>query len=121
MEKFGILVSHKEVRGIAKPDHTDINNLVGGWFDCVRSHDGSFVGYVNDTGLLDGLPINPIATALFGTIISGSCVIVGCYDDTGYNDGDSHPVPPHAVLEIVRLADIYKMWTQSHVSHSTEV
>ena len=36
--------------------HTDIHEMIGNWFDCVRGE--NIIGYVSDTGLIDGEHIN---------------------------------------------------------------
>jgi hypothetical protein len=87
-----------------------LNNAVGGWFDCVHNSDLEIVGYVHDEGLLLGLDINPIATALFGQVLVGTCVIVGALDANGVYDGDSHSVPEKALERIAGLYPPFKMW-----------
>lgn len=74
------------------PSQTDINQVIkdtvasphGDWFDCVRGE--SFHGYVNDTGLIDGLPLNPIASILFGQVICGDVILFGSRSPEGEND-----------------------------------
>lgn len=78
-----------------------IRDIVGGWFDCVRGDD--FHGYVNDTGLIDGLPINPIATALFGRILAGNAIVFGSLDARGEYDGYEHHLNPMTAMVARRL------------------
>jgi hypothetical protein len=74
------------------PSQTDINQVIkdtvaspsGDWFDCVRGE--SFHGYVNDTGLVDGLPMNPIASILFGQVICGDVILFGSHTPEGECD-----------------------------------
>ena len=49
---------------IPKPNARRINEIVGGWFDIARTHDGRAM-FVHDEGLLLGLPVNEKATALY--------------------------------------------------------
>ena len=71
--------------------HQTIHSLVGGWFDCVRSE--HYVGYVHDEGLLIGLPVNVLASAMFGQPLVGDCVVLGALNDDGEYDGENHDVP----------------------------
>lgn len=67
------------------PSEMDTNQVIkntvaspwGDWFDCVQGE--SFHGYANDTGLVDGLPLNPIASILFGQIICGDVILFGSH------------------------------------------
>jgi hypothetical protein len=71
--------------------HRVIHEIVDGWFDCVAKE--SIVGYVNDEGLLIGLPVNVIASALFGRPLVGTCVVLGALNSRGEYDGENHDVP----------------------------
>lgn len=71
--------------------HKVIHEIVEGWFDCVRHE--AVVGYVHDEGLLIGLPVNVIASALFGRPLVGNCVILGALNERGEYDGENHNVP----------------------------
>lgn len=73
--------------------HRVLNELCGGWLDCVRLDD--VVGYVNDEGLLIGLEPNVFASALFGRPLVGNCVVVGSLNERGEYDGENHDVPDH--------------------------
>lgn len=77
--------------------HKVIHEIVGGWFDAV-SHE-AVVGYVNDEGLLIGLPVNVIASALFSRPLVGDCVIVGALNERGEYDGENHDVPAGLLSE----------------------
>lgn len=68
-----------------------ITEVVGGYIDCVR-HD-LFVGYVHDEGLLIPLPLNYMASALFGRPLAGDCVVVGSMNEQGEYDGESYDAP----------------------------
>lgn len=79
--------------------YNTIRNTVGGWFDCVRQK--SFHGYVHDTGLIDGLPFNPIASIVFGQVICGDVILFGSFSASGEYDGEEHAIDP-AICEAVR-------------------
>lgn len=54
----------------------DLWEVVGGYIDIVRLSDKFFM-YVNDEGLLTGLPINPIASLVAVTSRNDDTTIVG--------------------------------------------
>ena len=89
-------------------NHTDIHDIVGGWFDAVRTD--TLIGYVHDTGLIDGQHINYVATALFGRILCGTCVVFGAMNENGEYDGDDHDVPMDDIARIAFHADTYQLW-----------
>jgi hypothetical protein len=59
--------------------------VVGGLIELIQFHDGSM--YVNEEGLLDGLPINPVASKLYGGYVVGSALCLGNGDRHG---NDTH-------------------------------
>ena len=65
--------------------HTTINELVGGWFDCVNDWEMGVTAYVHDEGLLIDLPTNNMASLLFHRVLAGDVVLVGIADDEGYD------------------------------------
>lgn len=67
--------------------YKQLQQCVGGLIDAVTNHDEGISGYVNDEGLLIGLPLNPIASILFGRYLVGDVVVCGAVDDDG-NDTD---------------------------------
>lgn len=75
-----------------------VSSEYGDWFDCVRGSD--YVGYVNDTGLIDGLPLNYIASILFGRVICGDAILFGSFSPDGEYDGDEHDVPEWVVVAV---------------------
>lgn len=86
-----------------------LNELVGGYIDAVRGDD--FVGYVNDEGLLIGLPYNLFASILFGRDLVGNVVIVGALNENGVYDGENHDVPSYiynALLSYRQTLDLYR-------------
>ena len=61
-----------------------------------------FHGYVNDSGILDGLPMNPIASVMLGQVVCGNVIMFGSLDDKGAFDGDEHDIPLVVVEACVR-------------------
>ena len=104
----GLIIAHDSITAIPLGDHTTIHEQVGGWFDCARQDD--LIGYVHDEGLLLGLPLNPIATALFGRIIVGNCVVYNSVDSKGDYDGADHPLSLDQLNVISFHCDAYQMW-----------
>lgn len=86
--------------------YNTIRNTVGGWFDCVRQK--SFHGYVNDTGLIDGLPFNPIASIVFGQVICGDAILFGSLNAKGEQDGEEHAIDPAVVVGVNGQYFLYK-------------
>lgn len=90
-----------------------LQSIVGGWIDCVRSETHPVVGYVNDEGLMLGLPLNPIATAFFGRVLVGDAVLFGAYDEEGEYDGDNHDFPLELMDYINHHAVALRIWNDS--------
>ena len=77
--------------------YKELQSLVGGLIEGVESPSNpndnrlqfseSFSGYVNEEGLILGLPFNTLASILFGAYLCGDCVVTGGVDDEG-NDMD---------------------------------
>lgn len=76
---------------------SEINRLVGGWFDCVSRH--GYTAYVHDEGLLIGLRPNNAATLLTGQVLVGDVVLVGNLSPTGEYDGEDYELPEELVSE----------------------
>jgi hypothetical protein len=85
-----------------------ISAVVKGHFDCVRSEKAH--AYVNDEGLLLGLPINAIATAYFGRIIAGNAIMFGSFSAKGEYDGEEHHIDPEVLAVISNLKSAYELW-----------
>lgn len=113
----GLLITHNTVRHITKDGDTNLNEMIGGWFTAVTSsHSTSnLVGYIHDEGLLLGLPLNPIATALFGSIIVGPCVVFRCVNDQNKYDGEDYSLSEDDLHRIAWIAGAYKMWIENHM------
>lgn len=110
----GLLITHNSITPIPLGDHTTIHEQVGGWFDCVATD--RLVGYVHDEGLLIGLPLNPIATALFGRVLVGNCVVYSSLNAKGKYDGDNHPLDEDDLLRVATLAETYRIWVEGHIA-----
>jgi hypothetical protein len=63
--------------------------------------------------LIDGQHINFVATALFGRILCGTCVVFGAMNEDGEYDGDDHNVPEDDLRIIIHHAETYRMWLQA--------
>lgn len=72
----------------------DYQQAIGGWIQAVRLYDyngeAAAMLYVDEEGLLKGLSLNPLASALsflFGNTphLVGKAIIVGKTDDEGYD------------------------------------
>ena len=88
---YTVMVNH--------PEGDFIREVVGGWFDCVRGD--KFHGYVNDTGIIDGLPMNKVASIMFGRYLAGNVIVFGSFSASGEYDGYEHSIDPH-VAEVAR-------------------
>jgi len=85
-------------------DYKNIQQVIGGAFDCVRyvgeDMDGKDIvlaGYVHDEGLLIGMEMNYLATMLFSQIIVGPCVVTYALSPNGEYDGDDYDMPEELV------------------------
>ena len=86
--------------------HSEIHEMVGGWFDCVRGE--RFHGYVNDTGLIDGLPFNPIASIMFGRVLCGDAILFGTLNLQNENDGEEHHIGENVIEGVKRQWFLWK-------------
>jgi len=94
--------SQKETFDIIKDT---ISSPHGTWFDCV--HGENFHAYVNDTGLIDGLPLNPVASIIFGQVVCGDVIFFGTYSPKGEYDGNEYSIPEAVVDDVSRH---YFLW-----------
>lgn len=78
-------------------DYKSIQQYVGGAFDCVVTNlgkdDVSFLGYVNDEGLILDMEFNYIASALFQRELRGDCVLLWGLSPEGEYDGEDYDLP----------------------------
>ena len=98
----------------------------GMWFDCVR---GPLVhGYVNDTGIIDGLMLNPLASILLGHIICGDVILFGSLSPRGehrttfsLNDEyvDHEYDVPDSVVDEIR--NNWNLWQTSLDAHAAKL
>ena len=72
------------------PTLTELQAAVGGYIAPIYGPE-EITGYVNDEGLLIGLPLNLIASALTGGALVGDAVITGPLND----EGDTTPLAEH--------------------------
>jgi hypothetical protein len=96
MTKALLIPATGELRTITLPKenaHTVINDLIGGWFDCVSLAHGAVSMYVHDEGLLIGLEPNVTATVLYGNPIAGDVLLVGTRNAEGEHDGYDYDLP----------------------------
>lgn len=70
-----------------EPVLAEFQRLVGGYIEGCPMKDKTTHGYVNETGLLDRLPINRRASRLSDVPhpLVGPIVVFGGYDDEGYD------------------------------------
>jgi hypothetical protein len=94
--RFGVIEQDDDGRWIGRIETTTraafgdrAREIVGGWFDVAASPNGDSL-YVNDEGLLIGMPLNPYAPAWFDRMLVGPMVITGPVDFEGY-DADIRP------------------------------
>ena len=93
----GVRVNPQEV---LVDDYKNIQDMVGGHFDCVRFNGQgvngepvALCGYVHDEGLLLGLETNYLASMLFGRMIVGPCLVTYALSPNGEYDGDDYDMP----------------------------
>ena len=104
MAKALVITTEGEVLATEIPSengHHLIHEIVGGWFDAVRSE--QLVGYVHDEGILIGLAPNALASVLFERPLAGNCVVVGALNERGEYDGENHDVPRHYKSELLQV------------------
>jgi hypothetical protein len=83
---------------IAEFNASKINGIVGGYFTTVGGQE--FIGYVHDEGLMLRQEFNPLASALFGQYLVGTCVVVGGISPTGEYDGENYDCPESAIAKV---------------------
>lgn len=66
----------------------DLQRYVGGWIEYVPTNEDVTL-YCNEEGKIEGLPPNPLATSLFGSLLmpgdylAGDVILLGPIDDEG--------------------------------------
>lgn len=105
MAKALLINAEENTLTIVETPSTDalyfIQEAVGGYIDAVRGED--IVGYVNDEGLLMGLPHNALASIIFGRYLVGNVLVVGSFSEEGEYDGADYDIP----VWLHELADKY--------------
>lgn len=89
-----------------------VSSDYGDWFDCVRGE--TYHGYVNDTGLVDGLPQNYLASILFGQVICGDTILFGSFSPEGEYDGNEYTVPEWVVVAVNQHYLLWKTNTEAN-------
>ena len=103
--------------------YKELQTLVGGLIEGVERpsnpkdyrlhHYVAFSGYVNEEGLVMGLPNNVIASMLFGVYLCGDCVVTGAVDDEG-NDTDLND-------DQIAVVNWHYNVRQRHLEHISEL
>lgn len=79
-----------EVKPI-EPELETLQGIVGGYIEAVGPADGRWTAYVDEEGLLKGLPLNRRATVMArqlgagDVLLVGPAVFLGPADDEGYD------------------------------------
>jgi hypothetical protein len=91
--------------------YSELQEIVGGLIDAVTHHEVKMSAYVNDEGLLLGLPMNRIASVMFGRYLVGDVVVCGVPDEDG-NDTDVL----EAVVAVAGYNDHIRKWHDEAVA-----
>ena len=70
--------SHIEIDGLA-----DMQGVVDGYIELVFDPEDNYEIYVNEEGLLHGLPLNALASLISGRRIVGTALVTGRADKNG--------------------------------------
>ncbi len=92
---------------VSKNSGETIRDIVGNWFDVVRQD--TFIGYVDDEGLLNGAEFNPIASIVFGRYLAGKVVVLGCLNAEGEYDGEDYSITDDAIFRFTWVADAKRL------------
>lgn len=81
--------THRRVDLPEQETYMTIRNLVAkdDGFDVVHDREKRIRGYIHDRGLLIGLPVNPVASLLFGINLVGDVVVTNPFNPRGLADG----------------------------------
>ena len=74
------VIEHRNFNGLS-----DYQTAVGGLITSVHAVSGLCEGYANDEGLYLNMPLNAIASILFGQYLVGNVVIIGAPDYEGHD------------------------------------
>lgn len=80
---------HRRVDLPNRETYLAVRNLVseGDGFDVVHDAEKRIRGYIHDRGLLIGLPVNPVASLLFGITLVGDVLVTNPFNHRGISDG----------------------------------
>ena len=81
--------THRRVDLPEQETYKTVSDLVAGGdaFDCVHDPEKRIRGYIHDRGLLLGLPVNPVASLLFGINLVGDVLVTNPINGRGTADG----------------------------------
>jgi hypothetical protein len=77
--------------------------VVGGLIEPIQFHDGTM--YVNEEGLLESLPLNPVASKLYGGYVVGSALLLGNGDRHGNDTHITKSFRERAIAQAESYAD----------------
>ena len=77
----------KSVESVETIDLDFLQEAVGGYIEAVGLSSYDAVMYVNEEGILRGLPVNPEASDIAGQILVGDVIIVGQTNSEGEDTG----------------------------------
>lgn len=81
--------THRRVDLPKRETYKAVSDLVanGDAFDVVHDPHKRIRGYIHDRGLILGLPVNPVASLLFGINLVGDVLLTNPYNARGTSDG----------------------------------
>lgn len=91
--------------------YKQLQTLVDGLIDAVTHTQMEISGYVNDEGLVLGLPFNKVASVVFSQYLCGDVVVCGTPDEDG-NDTDIHEV----IIGYCERINSIRKWHEEAVS-----
>lgn len=92
--------SHIEFDGLK-----DMQDVVGGYIECVSEPGDNFDIYVNEEGILQGLPLNVLASMISGRRLLGPVLVTGRVD----KDGEITSVPKGVMTTLHQTAMLMEM------------
>lgn len=81
--------THRRVDLPEQETYKTVSELVanGDAFDVVHDPQKRVRGYIHDRGLILGLPVNPVASLLFGINLAGDVLVTNPFNNKGIADG----------------------------------
>ena len=77
----------RSVESVETIDLDFLQEAVGGYIEAVGLSSYEATMYVNEEGLIRGLPMNPLASEIAGQLLVGDVVIVGPTNEDGEDTG----------------------------------